>query len=360
MDFTLTPDQMLIQQSAHAFLSEAASLEKRRAALDSEDGWDAALWAAFAGEMGFVGLMIPERYGGSGYGAMEMALVLEETGRTLAIMPFFETAVLAVQAILIAADQAQRNTWLPPLARGEIKAGFAGTADRPRLTGGRLCGQARFVSFGHIADLLIVATQDNTLLALPTAQPGIVIERVANLDSTRPLATVRFDLDVPAEAVLGAVGGSGAAIARTRAVASGLLASEQTGGAQFCLDSTVDYARQRVQFGRPIGSFQAVQHALANMMVMIEAARSAARYATAAIAEDDAELHEACSIAACWAADCFRHCAAEMIQLHGGIGFTWEHHAHRYFKRARSSSTWLGTPEQHREALAKIILEEPA
>lgn len=360
MDFALTDSLRMIQESAHAFLASAAHLERLREVLDSSAGWDAALWADFTGEMGFCGLTIPEAYGGSGLGGVEMALVLEQTGRTLAMIPFFETAVLAAETVLAAGDAAQKSEWLPQLARGNIKAAFAGTADRPRLCGNRLSGQARFVSFGHVADLLIVATDDESLLALPASAPGIAIERVVNLDRTRPFATVHFDLAVAREFILGEPGQAGDSIDRTLTMAAGLLASEQTGGAQFCLDSTIDYAKERMQFGRPIGSFQAVKHELADMMVMIEASRSAALYAAAVIAENSEELAEACHIAASWAADCYRHCSAEMIQLHGGIGFTWEHHAHLYFKRARSSSTWLGTPEQHRERLARIMLKECA
>jgi len=357
MDFALSEDQRLIHDSARAFLTDAASLERLRAALAGVAGWDEALWRGLAAEMGFVGLMIPEAYGGAGLGAVEMALVLEETGRTLAPVPFFETAVLAVQAILAAGDEAQHRRLLPPLAAGATRAAFVGGPERPAAKDGRLTGEARFVTFGHVADLLIVATTDDSLLALPVDLPGIKIEQAPNLDLTRPFATVWFDLEPPADCWLGPPGSAGAAISRALTVGAGLLAAEQTGGAQFCLDATVAYARQRVQFGRPIGSFQAVKHTLADMMVLIEASRSGAYYAAAAIDEGGAEWAEACLVAASWAGDCYRHCSGEAIQLSGGIGFTWEHHAHLYFKRARSSSTWLGTPEDHREALADIMLK---
>lgn len=360
MDFALTADQRLIQESARAFLSEAASLDRLRAVLREDAGWDADLWAGLAAELGFAGLWVPETYGGSGLGAVEMALVLEETGRMLASAPFFETAVLATQAILASGTEEQRASWLPPLARGELRATFIGASERPVLTGRRLTGRMRFVTFAHVADLLVIATREGSLLVLPASTPGIAIERTPNLDRTRPFATVTFDVEVPSDALLGAPGKAMHAIDRTLTIGAGLLAAEQTGGAQFCLDSTVEYSRQRVQFGRPIGSFQAVKHEFADMMVMIEASRSAAYYAAAAIDENGAEVAEACAIASSWASECYRHCSAEAIQLHGGIGFTWEHHAHLYFKRARASSTWLGTPEFHREALASIILQETA
>jgi alkylation response protein AidB-like acyl-CoA dehydrogenase len=289
-----------------------------------------------------------------------MSLVLEETGRTLAAIPFLETAVLAVQAILSSASEDQKAALLPPLASGETKAAFVGVGERPTLSGDRLTGTVRFVTFGHVADLLIVATADDSLVALPVSIPGVTIERQVSLDLTRPYSTVTFDVALPEGALLGAAGGAKAAIARTLAVGAGLLASEQTGGAQFCLDSSVEYAKQRMQFGRLIGSFQAMKHEFADMMVMIEASRSAALYAAAAIDEGGEELYEASAVASSWASDCFKHCSGEAIQLHGGIGFTWEHHAHLYFKRARASSNLLGTAEAHRETLAKIILQEPA
>jgi alkylation response protein AidB-like acyl-CoA dehydrogenase len=358
MDFVLSEEQRLIQDTARSLLTDAAGLERVRAVIQSEDGWDPVLWSNLAVEIGFAGLMAPEAYGGSGLGAVEMALVLEETGRALAPVPFFETAVLAVQAILAAGTEAQRERLLPGIASGAVKAAFAGTADRPVLKAGRLTGRARFVTFAHVADLLIVATQDDSLVAIPRDAAGLRVERLPNLDQTRPFATVDFDLAVSADDILGTAGGAKAAIARTLTIGSGLLAAEQTGGAQYCLDSTVEYAMQRVQFGRVIGSFQAVKHHLADMMVEIEASRSAALYAAAAIDEDDGELAEACAVAASWASDAYRHCAAEAIQLHGGIGFTWEHQAHLYFKRARASSAWFGSPEAHRETLAKIILED--
>lgn len=357
MEFAITSDQRLIQESARTFLADAASLERLRASLDSDAGWDRDLWSGL-GSLGFTGLMTPEAYGGSGLGAVEMALVLEETGRTLAAAPFFETAVLATQAIMTAGTEEQRARLLPALASGDMKATWMGGVDRPVLSGGRLRGRARFVPFGHIAELLIVATSGDSLIALPATTSGVRATRVPNLDRTRPMAEVHFDdVEVPDDAILGRPSGAGDAIARTLAVGAGLLAAEQTGGAQFCLDSTVEYAKQRVQFRRPIGSFQAVKHDLANMMVMIEASRSAAYYAAAAIDEGGEELAEACSIASSWASDCYNHCSGEAIQLHGGIGFTWEHHAHLYFKRARASSSWFGGPEAQRDALARIILE---
>ena len=358
MEFALTEDQRFIQDSARDFLAAAAGPERLREMADSDHGFDETLWSTLAGEMGFAGLMIPEQFGGSGLGAIEMALVLEETGRTLAAIPFFETAVLAAQAILAAGSEEQKRKWLPKLASGQFTASFAGIADRPTVRNGQLTGVSNYVTFGHVADLILVATDDDSLIAVPSSDAGLSVEALPTLDRTRRFARLTFDCEIETGMVLGDRGSARAAIERVLMIGSGLLAAEQTGGAQFCLDSTVEYAKQRIQFGRTIGSFQAIKHMLADMMLQIEASRSAALYAAAAIAEGSPELAEACSIARSWASDCFRHCSGEAIQIHGGIGFTWEHHAHLYFKRARATSSWLGTAEQHREKLASIILEE--
>lgn len=359
MDFALSEDQRAIQEAARAYLADAASPDVVRRAVDSELGFDPSLWDGLGREMGFAGLMIPESHGGSGLGAVEMALVLEEAGRTLAPAPFFETAVLAPTAILAAGTPQQQAALLPRLAAG-ASASFAGTADRPLLSDGRLQGSAGFATFAHVAELIVVATADESLVVLEATTPGLRIELQPSLDRTRRFARILFDCAVPAEAILGAPGSAASAISRTLHIGAGLLASEQVGAAQYSLDATVDYVKQRVQFGRTVGSFQAVKHMLADMMMLVEASRSAALYAAAAIDEDGAELSEACHVARAYASDSFRHVAAEAIQLHGGIGFTWEHHAHLYFKRARATSSWLGTPDQHREALATRLFEDAA
>ncbi len=205
-----------------------------------------------------------------------------------------------------------------------------------------------------------MATSDNSLIVLEADAPGLVIEPLPCLDRTRRFARLTFDCAITPDQLLGALGSAKTAIDRTLTIGAGLLAAEQTGVAQYSLDATVDYARQRVQFGRPIGSFQAYKHMLADMMLLVEAARSAAYYAAAAIDEDGAELAEACHVAREYVSDACRSVTGDAIQLHGGIGFTWEHHAHLYFKRARATANWLGSPDQHREALAKIILKDAA
>ncbi len=359
MDFALSDDQRAIQEAARDFLTDAANPDVVRAAVESESGFDEDLWRTLSGELGFAGLMIPEAHGGLGLGAVEMALVLEETGRVLAPVPFFETAVLAVQAVLGAADEGQLATLLPRLASG-TRASFAGTADRPTLSGDRLKGTASFVTFAHVAELLIVATADNSLVVLEADTPGLEIKPLPALDRTRRFAHVQFDCAVKPEQILGQPGSAQAAIERTLLIGAGLLTAEQTGGMQYSLDATVEYSQQRMQFGRLIGSFQAYKHMLADMMLLVEASRSAAYYAAAAIDENGDEMTEACHSARAYVSDAYRSVSGDAIQLHGGIGFTWEHHAHLYFKRARASASWLGSPESHREALASLLLDSQA
>ena len=354
MDFALSDDQRAIQAAARDFLSQAAGADVVRAAVEGPTGFDSDLWGGFV-ELGFAGLMVPEMHGGLGLGAVEMAFVLEELGKSLAPIPFFETAVLGVVALLAGGDDAQQAAWLPRLSTG-TRASFAGTADRPILTGSALTGSAGFATFAHVADVILVATHDDRIVLLDADTPGLSITPQPSLDRTRRFAALTFDCHVAPDRILARPG----AVDRVLTVGAGLLAAEQTGAMQFSLDAIVDYAKQRVQFGRAIGSFQAVKHMLADMMLLVEASRSAAYYAAAAIDGDGSERAEACAVARSYVSDAFRQVAGDAIQLHGGIGFTWEHHAHLYFKRARATANWLGTPDRHRAVLADIILKDAA
>jgi len=376
MNFAFTEEQEFIRESARSFLADHAGTESLHRALATPEGWQAALWPRLA-ELGWLGAMVPESLGGSGLGAVELALILEETGRRLTALPFFETAVLGVQALLLQGSAGQQQAWLPQLAAGglrvacamsDVQGRVAAAGHGARLSRGdagyRLDGELHYVGFGHVADRLLVVAAGPTpgdpgacsLLWLPRDMAGVHVERQTSLDLTRPYSRLRFDaVPVPDDAILGEPGTAGAALERLLAVAAGLLAAEQAGGAAEALSGTVEYAQQRVQFGRLIGSFQAVKHQLADMALRVEAARSAAYYAAAAIADDSAELEEACSVARAYCSEAFFRCAADAIQLHGGVGFTWEHHAHLYFKRARAGMNWLGTPAEHRERIARRI-----
>ncbi len=378
MNFSFTEDQVMVRDSARAFLAEASDSAKVRAAMDLDQGWDATLWSRIGTGLGWTGISIPEAYGGSGMGYVALAIVMEEMGRTLCVSPFFASVVLAAEAILQAGTEAQKQALLPGIASGETTATlcFTGAEGKPGqdgvdavLTasgnGFRLSGEASFVPFGHAADLLVVAARhgDGLSLAVVSATtPGVEIERLSVLDTTRPLASVRFSsVALQADAVLGVPGAAGGAFDKTLSVAAAMLAAEQVGGAEKCLEMTVEYSKTRTQFGRIIGSFQAVKHSLADMMVLVEASKSIAYYAACAIGEIEEEAAEAASMARAYCSDALYRCAADAIQLHGGIGFTWEHDAHLYFKRARASANLLGDPTYHREIVAQAMgLDTPS
>lgn len=377
MHFTFTAEQDLIRETAREFFQQYGASERRRAAIDSAAGYDEEAWRAIAKDMGWAGIMLPESCGGSGLGHVELAILQQEAGRCLHPSPFFATVCLAAPAILLAGNESQRCSLLPGIARGETRATLAMTDVRgipgvegvslqleQDARGFRLTGEASYVIHGHAADLYVVAARSPgthgadgiTLLTLGRGTAGLSVERLVTMDLTRPMARLRFaNVAVAPEQILGAPGQSGDALAKVLWRAQIALAAEQAGGAQGALALTTDYATQRVQFGRIIGSFQAVKHRLADMMVQVEAAKSAVYYAACVADEDGEDLPEAAAVAKACCSEAFLDCAGNMIQLHGGIGFTWEHDAHLYFKRARASATLLGTAQYHRERLAEIL-----
>ena len=373
MNITLTDEQQAIAESARDFLNEHGTSKRLRAAIESEDGWDREQWHAMAVEMGWLGVAAPERFGGSELGLIELALLHEETGRTLTAAPLFPTLGLALPALMGAGCEAIQSRFLPRLVEGDIRAAVCLTgksgaplpADAPCTirregTGWALNGQADYVLMGHAANLLVVvARSENTrgwdglsLVALDADTTDIAVERVTSLDPTRPFSRIRFDnVIVDDAAIVGPVGKAETAIRRMLAVGTVMLAAEQLGGAERVMEMSTEYAKQRVQFGRVIGSFQAIKHKLADMMMAVESARSALYYAVRLLDVPDA-MEEAAAIAGASCSEAFMQCAADTIQIHGGIGFTWEHDAHLYFKRARTSATVLGTPSHHYDVVA--------
>lgn len=378
MALAYTDDQLAIREAARSFLGDQAGFERLRHTVDSAAGWDAELWRGFAIDLGFAGLGIAEADGGIGLGPLEQALILEELGRTLAPIPWFESVVLAGGVVARAASGAQRSTLLGRIATGETIAtlamrdaagGSLPAGIGPRLVGSgdgwTLEGEAHYVPFGHVASLLLVVARTEgaqqwdglSLVALPADAAGVSVERRVSLDLTRPYSTVRFDrIAVAPDQILGTAATAGPPLARALAAAGGLLASEQVGGAARSLDETVAYSKERVQFGRVIGSFQAVKHRLADMKLLVDSARSAADWAARAI-DADGDIETAAAGARSYCSEAFLACAADAIQLHGGVGFTWEHHAHLFFKRARASATLLDSPLDCREAIARAIID---
>jgi alkylation response protein AidB-like acyl-CoA dehydrogenase len=377
MKFAFNEEQDEMRRSARAFLEKHSSSERVRAAMASATGYEPDVWRKIGSELGWTGLVVPQVHGGIGLSFVELVALLEETGRALLCAPFFSTIALAANAILAAANEEQRAALLPSIATGETTATLAlaerdgrweaaTIATTARRDGAAfvLEGEKAFVLDGHTADLLLVAARrpgsDGEhgigLFAVPADTPGLARRARVTMDQTRKLAEIRFaDVRVPASALLGNAFEAWPSISRTLDLAAIALAAEQVGGAQKCLDMTVAYAKERKQFGRVIGSFQAIKHKLADMLLRVESARSAAYYAgwAASVGEDD--LPALASLAKAYCSDAYFHCAAESIQIHGGVGFTWEYDVHLHFKRARSTQSFLGSPAYHRELVAKRI-----
>lgn len=354
MHFAFTDEQAMIAETAKAFFAEQATSERTRAAM-AGTGVDEALWQAFTAELGLAGVAVPEAEGGVGLGMAELAILAEEAGRHVAALPLLASVGLAIPAILAGCNAEQKARLLPRLAAGELVASFAEAASGTTWTGDALTGAALHVPHGARAELFVVAV-GNAVLLIEREAPGLTVTPLTSMDQTRPYARLDFGA-VPAEPLADPV----AALAAAHRTGALVIAADALGGAQACLDRTVAYAQERVQFGRAIGSFQAVKHRLADMMVAIEQARSAVYWAACAIDEGSDEAGFAVHAAKAFACDTYSDAAGEMIQLHGGIGFTWEHDAHLFFKRARSDRTLLGTPDWHRERIAQMAgLDEAA
>jgi alkylation response protein AidB-like acyl-CoA dehydrogenase len=372
VQFAHSEEQELIRTSARELLAERAGSAQLRAVLGRPPGYDTELWRRMAGELGWVGLAIPQSCGGAGLGWVELCLLQEELGRQLVPSPFFGTAALAVPIIQAVATQEQQDVLLTRIAAGELRIAcvLGGVSGRPSpedigidlergRSGLRLNGVGDFVIHGDAADLLLVLAKSpqGLRVALVAADAdGIRLQPHVMMDLTRPMSRISFSaVAVAPEELLGnaaSAAGIDAGLQRARIA----LAAEALGGAQRVLEMTTEYAHARIQFGRPIGSFQAVKHRLADMMVQVEAAKSAAWYAACVADQQPEELAEAAAIAKSFCGDAFFDCAASAIQLHGGIGFTWEHELHLYFKRARSSSLLLGSPGWQRERLARTLV----
>ncbi|MFK0288108.1 acyl-CoA dehydrogenase family protein [Streptomyces sp. NPDC090499] len=367
MDLTFSQEQDELRKVVRSFLAKHSDeAAVRRLAADPR-GHDPVVWRRMAGELGLQGLAVPEQYGGSGFGYADLGIVFEEAGRALLCGPYFATVALAAETLLRCDDEQARRDLLPGIATGDTVATLALTEDdgrwdapgirltaRDTADGWRLTGTKTYVPDGHLADLLLIAARTPagiSLFAVDAEAPGLTRTPLPTLDQTRKQARLEWT-DTPAR-LLGTEGTAWPALERTLATASVLLAAEQVGGAAAALDAAVDYARIRVQYGRPIGSFQGIKHKCADMLVEIESARSAAYAGLWALdAGDDTETAVAAALAQAFCSEAFTRVAGDNIQVHGGIGFTWEHPAHLYLKRAKSSEVLLGTPSYHRELLA--------
>jgi alkylation response protein AidB-like acyl-CoA dehydrogenase len=377
MKFAFTEDQETLRAAARAFLADNSSSAQVRQVMETGLGYDPEVWRRIGGELGWTSVIVPEAYGGAGLTYVDLVALMEELGGALLCAPFLSTICLAANALLVGGNETQKQEHLPGIACGETVATLAHSERNGRWDAAAIEARARregaeyvldgvksFVLDGHSAALLIVAARREgsrgeegvSVFVVPADTPGIERRRLPTMDQTRPQAEIVLrDVHRPASAVLGDEGDGWRILSATLDLAAVALSAEQVGGAQRCLDMSVQYAKERVQFGRPIGSFQAIKHKCADMLLLVESARSASYYAAWAAAEDDAELPALASLAKAYCSDAYFRCAAESIQIHGGVGFTWEYDVHLYFKRAKSTETLLGDSPYHRELVARRI-----
>jgi alkylation response protein AidB-like acyl-CoA dehydrogenase len=370
MQFSFTNEQQEFRSVLRRFLEEKSPPTVVRRLMETDAGWDRAAWQDLNQQLGLTAVHIPEEYGGQGFGPIELGIVLEEMGRALLCAPYFSSVVLAATAILQAGTGSQKRALLPGIAAGDTIAALActeadgnwdaaavATTATPAGAKYRLDGAKSFVVDGHTADLVVVlarrpgssGTEGLSFFTVPGDAPGLHRRALKVMDPTRKLARLEFR-GVEAE-LLGAEGAGAGAFERTMWLAAVCLANESVGGAERLRQSALEYANLRVQFGRTIASFQSMKHKQADMLVDVELARSAAYYAAAAAAEDDPELPAVASLAKATASEAYTQTAIHTIQIHGGIGFTWDNDTHLWFKRAKSSEVFLGDPTYHRERM---------
>ncbi|MFD4508128.1 acyl-CoA dehydrogenase family protein [Streptomyces sp. NPDC058457] len=373
MSLSLGEEQEELRLLVRTFLDDKATSHRPPPPGTGPQEYDGGLWRQLSGQLGLTGLTVPERFGGAGLGPAELGVVLEEMGRALFPSPFFATAVLAGQTLTHCGDEVAMDRWLPGVASGALTATLATAepdgsweADPPATMAERgpggwvLSGTKTYVVDGHTADLLLVTARcpDGVgLFGVPATAPGLTSMVLDALDPTRPLARIRFDA-APATRI--GAGDASGSLAAVRDLVRAALAAEQVGGAAACLDMAVGHARTREQFGRPIGSFQAIKHKCAQLLVEVECARSAARFAGSVVGTPGTEAAIAAAVARSYCSEAFTHAAKENIQIHGGIGFTWEHRAHLYLRRAKSSELLFGTPREERARLARLTMAEGA
>ncbi len=377
MEFGLSQEQEMIRSQAAEFLKNECPMAFVRELMRSENRHSEELWRKMSA-MGWMGLIVPEEYGGSGLTFVELVVVLEEMGRALLPGAYFSTVLLAGLALLEAGSDKQKEQWLAPLAEGKLTATLALTepdcrwvAAGVRTTaeqgdrGFRISGTKLFVPDARTADLILCAARTSkstrledgiTLFAVDRDTEGLNITPLQTMDETRRLYEVSFEgVQIPGNRVVGSVDRGWPILANVIDKATIGLCAEMVGGGQKVLDMCVEFSKSRVQFGRPIGSFQSIQHKCADMMLLTESARSAVYAAACAASEQQADVSLLASIAKAYASDAYTNVAGEGIQIHGGMGFTWEHDAHLYFKRAKSDEVTFGDSSYHRERVAKLI-----
>jgi alkylation response protein AidB-like acyl-CoA dehydrogenase len=358
MQFGLTESQEFLKDSARKFFAgECPSAEMRRL-METDTAYDATLWSKLT-DQGYTGIIFPEAYGGVGLGKVELMLLMEEAGRALLPGPFFSTVVLAGTVLDAVGTPGHKEKYLAPICRGEVRstvaileAGASWNLRDIQLTAvnGKLNGEKFFVSDAAVADFLIVVAH-NGVFVVDSKARGLKISPMSGIDLTRKLSVVEFN-NTPAEEL-----GSDLNLPRAFDIATAALAAELVGGMQRTLDVTVEYAKTRKQFGKPIGIFQAVQHQCADMYLETESSRSAVYYAGWALEENSPDAATAVSIAKMYCSDAARTVGNRGIQIHGGMGFTWENDLHLYYRRAKASETAFGDATFHRERIASMVID---
>ena len=376
MNFGFNEEQELLRSTARKFFENECPSDMVRTLMETPEGMSPALWAKL-GEQGWLGLIYPEAYDGMGLGLVDMVVLMEEMGRAVVPGPYFSSVLLGGLAVLEAGSEAQKKEWLPRIATGQARVALAWMEPSATLgaegvtlpavpKGGKvtLSGTKLFVPDAHTADAIVVAARTGTgtsedgiaLFLVPKGARGLEVRLLPTMDQTRKLCEVTLKgVTVSADARLGAAGAGGRALGRVLDRAAVALCAEMCGGAQRVLDMTVEYAKIRQAFGRPIGSYQGVKHRAADMLVDVENSKSITYYAAWALDEGVAEGPLAVSMAKAYVSDAYRRVAAAGIQLHGGIGFTWEHDLHLYFKRAKGSEFTFGDATYHRERVAQLV-----
>jgi alkylation response protein AidB-like acyl-CoA dehydrogenase len=376
MDFGFNEEQDMLRKSARDFLAKESPMTYVRRMMEDEVGYSEETWRKMAA-LGWMGLILPEPHGGAGLNMVDLVVVLEEMGRVVMPGPFFSTVLLGALAVLEGGSEQQKARYLKAIAAGELKATVASLEPNGRWdaegieatavadSGGFLLnGTKLFVLDAHVADLIVVAVRTEkgkgeegiSLFAVDVPKEGVTITQLKTMDQTRKLCEVKLEkVRVGPEALIGVRGGGYAVLKRVTDRAKVALCAEMCGGAERVLEMSVEYAKVRVQFDRPIGSFQAIQHKCANMLLLVESAKSATYYAAWAVANDVPEAPLAAAMAKSYTSDAYRVVAGEGIQIHGGIGFTWEHDMHIYFKRAKGSEFTFGDATYNRELVAQLI-----
>jgi len=361
MQFGLSESQQILKHTAQKFLAGECPMTEVRRLLDTATAYDAELWAKLAAQ-GFLGITIPEEFGGMGLGVVELILFMEEAGYAHLPGPFFSTVAMAASVIESVASVDQKKKFLSRIASGDARATVAaleasGNWDMGEIelsaNGGKLSGAKLFVTDAAVADFIVVIARNGVFLVESKA-PGMRIQAMNGLDLGRKIYAVEFS-NTPAEKL-----GSSEGLDRALAIATTALSAELVGGMQRTLDITVAYAKTRKQFGKPIGIYQAVQHQCSDMYLETESSRSATYYAAWALQENAVDAAAAVSVAKMYASDAGRTVGNRGIQVHGGMGFTWENDLHLYYRRAKASETMLGDATFHRERIARLVIDGAA